>query len=728
MKAKLIAILILTSLLLTGCGLLPDNEVLPDNDYPSLGGNNKPGGITPPGTDKPSGSGSDTPSGGDLGDDDTSFGESLGDLGAYDGFFEGDSLNFTVECLSGTKGAYKLDGSTLTFTAVSDKTAYSIKGEFKGNIVIDVGDEHKFELEMNGFSLVSDSANPIIIRSGDKITLKAKKDTENYIYDTRAAIDQTDESLYSGAIHSEVDLEISGKGSLKVISEKNNGIHSKDDLEVKNLTLTVAAVDNALKGNDSVSVTDATTTLIATAGDGIKTSASDISDKGNQRGIVTISGGTHEIYAACDGIDAAYDAVIEGDATILNIYTDKYSSYSEEVSAPQSDISYIRYSSNKYYYSVKYYNSDTDYIWVNAEYHSRVSGGRTSYYYYSYPKMPGYSKIKLFVYSSEANLGQESTYVYATDYLTPNTASDTIAISTGFNGKLSYSWTNYTTSIQGGGFPGGPGGGMGDGNKDKGDHSTKGIKAANEVLISGGTLSIKAYDDAIHANSDTALENGNAPLGNVTVSGGSVTVYSNDDGLHADGAMSISGGFVNVTNAYEGIEGNSVNISGGSISIYSKDDGINATATSGTAISISGGRIYIYCTGDGIDANTRTANLGIVFTGGETVVISNSGMNSSLDTENGYTYTAGSVIAIMPRGGMSNESTHASGFNSIGKSTQISLTGGAYLVATIKDTTATVKMPLSLSAFVVILGDSSASVTSSATSSAELDANGVSWS
>ena len=661
----------------------------------------------------------------DLGDDNKTFGDSLDELHVYDGYFEGASTNLTVECLSGTKNAYKLEGTTLTFTGISEKSSYSISGSFRGNIVIDVGDDYKFELEMQGLSIVCNSESPIVIKSGDKVTVKAKKDTKNYIYDMRAAVDSSAENVYSGAIHSEVDLEISGKGELFVISENNNGIHTKDDLEVKNLSLIVACRDNALKGNDSVTVSGGVSTLIATVGDGIKTSNSDISEKGNQRGTVSITGGTHTIYAACDGIDAAYDVIIDDPETVINIFTDKYSNYSDEVTATSGGTKYIRYSSKSYYYSVKYYNSESDFVWVNAEYHSAVSGGRTTYYYYTYQSLSGYEKVQFFVYQSASQQSQDSTYLYATDLLTPSTANDTLAISKSGT-RYSYSWTNYTTQSQGG-FPGGPGGGFNDGNTDKGDHSTKGIKAANLITVNSGTINIKAYDDAIHSGDDVTLENGASPLGNLTVNGGIINVYSNDDGLHADGLLSINGGTVNVTNAYEGLEGMQVSISGGNISVNSKDDGINATTQSGTAISISGGTVYIYCTGDGIDSNSRTANVGIVISGGHTVVISNSGMNSALDTENGYSYTGGSLIAIMPQSGMTSETTHCSNFSSIGTKKSLSLSNGGYLVATIGNETATVKMPVTLSAYVVILGSNSASITSSASTSESLDANGVCW-
>ena len=711
MKTRIFALLLCLVLLLTGCGKKDKNE----------------------GYQNPEEQGTTA----DLGDDNKSFGESLDDLGAYDGYFEDESTDIVVECVSGTQGAYKLEGTTLTFTGVAEESIYSISGKLRGNIVIDVGEGYKFDLELHGLSLVCNSTNPITVVSGDEVAIQAKKDTKNYIYDMRAAIDETDETLYSGAIHSDVDLEIGGKGELTVVSENNNGIHSKDDLQVKNLTLLVACIDNSLKGNDGVEIEGGNTTLIASGGDCIKTSNSDISEKGNQRGSISIVGGTHNLYAACDGIDAAYNATVDDSTTVLNIYTDKYSNYSKEVTATSSDANYIRFTSNKYYYSVKYYNSDTDYTWVNAEYHSKVSGGRSTYYYYSYPKMPDYAKVQFFIYESEAQRGQGSEYLVASDYLTQNSAYDTFALTQSYNG-LGYQWTNYTTTIQEGGFgggrPGGPGGGgmggpggMGGGNTDKGEYSTKGIKAANEIVINNGTVNIKSYDDAIHANNDTALENGATPLGNVTINGGTITAYSNDDGLHADGTLNIKAGTVSVTNSYEGVEGTTVNISGGYVSVNAKDDGINATATSGTAIAISGGTVYIYCTGDGIDSNSRTSYQGIVFSSGNTVVISNSNGNSAIDSEQGYAYEGGAVIAIMPRGGMSNEATHCQSFSSVGKSTQMSLNKDSYLVAEIGGGTATVKMPASINALVITLGDSSPSINTESSVSVELDGNGVAW-
>lgn len=687
MKRKIISLLLLTALLLTSCV----------NDKTDGGG----------ATD-------------DIPDDNSSYGDDLNDLGVYDGLFDGSSSAVTVTCISGTPDCYTLENNVLTFTALSADSVYSVTGTLSGSITVDVGDEYKLDLEMHDFSLISNSVNPITVLSGNEVSIQAKKDTKNYIYDNRPAISDEDTTSLSGAIHSEVDLEIAGKGELYLVSENNNGIHSKDDLQVKNLTLTVVCKDNALKGNDSVQLENATATLISTVGDCIKTTRSDISEKGNQRGTVSLNGGSYTLYAACDGIDAAYNVTLDGDPT-LNIYTDKYSNYSEQVTAVTEDSFFIRFNYSDYKYSIKYYNSDSDYLWVNPEYHSTVSGGRSQYYYYSFPKNESYDKLQFFIYTSDMEQEQDTDYVAASDYLTPSDAYDTIALTV--RGQyLYYDWTNYSTTINEGGpggFGGGPGGmgGMDGGNTDKGDHSTKGIKAANEIIVNSGNLTIKSYDDSIHANSDTTLENGEAPTGNITLNGGSISLYSNDDGIHSDGTLTVNGSDINIVNSYEGLEGSTVNINDGNIYVVSKDDGINGIATSGAAITVSGGTLYVYAGGDGIDSNSHTSYGGILFSGGRLLIISTGNGNSAIDSEQGYSYTGGSVVAIMPRGGMSDEATRCQNFYTVANYDTLSLTEGGDLVCKIGSDKLTVNMPTSISGYVIMIGDSSATASTPLVSS-----------
>lgn len=251
---------------------------------------------------------------------------------------------------------------------------------------------------------------------------------------------------------------------------------------------------------------------------------------------------------------------------------------------------------------------------------------------------------------------------------------------------------------------------MNDGNSEKGDYSTKGIKADNEIHISGGTITVNSYDDAIHANGGDALENGETATGNILIGGGTLTLFTKDDGVHADGTLTVSGGKIEITGSYEGLEGTFVAVTGGDISIVSSNDGINATTTSGTGITFEGGTVYIYAGGDGIDSNSRTSYQGILFAGGNITVVSTSGGDSSIDTEQGYTYTGGTVLALCPSNGMGNEAVNCRNFSSIGTKTTLNLSQGQTVNVKVGgNTVASATMPCRLSALAVYLGSANAS-------------------
>lgn len=619
--------------------------------------------------------------------------------------------------------SYELNQDTGLLKIVNNEVStealvVSLSGNFTGALSFTFNEETDLEIELNGVTITSEIECPLYVEEAGGVDISSKKNSENIINDNREATEELKSAIYTTC-----DLKLKGTGTLKVISQNNNGIHSKDDLKVQKVTLYVSSVDNALKGNDGVTITSGMLTLISRQGDGIKTSNTALSKKGKQKGSVIIEDGTLDIYAACDGIDAAYDLTINGGT--INIYTDKYSEYSEEVTKVTEDVYYIRATSSAYKYSIYYYNTSDDGVFVNSNGITKtVNAGRENYYYYEMEKPSGYSYLKVYIYTSSQTQGQSSTYYKVSSQLTLNPNYDTIAYgSSRPGGSSTFSWTTFETVQSGGMGPGGMGG-MQEGNPNKGDYSTKGLKSDNEIIINGGIINITSYDDSIHTNNDVEMESGVTPTGNITINGGTLTLYSNDDGIHADGTLTIENGTVNITYSYEGLEGTNVVIKNGDISIISTDDGINGTATSGTAIAISGGTLYVYAGGDGVDSNSQTSYSGIVFSGGNSVIISYGRSDSSIDTERGYSYTGGYVIGIGMSGGMSSESKNCNNFSSVGKSQTISLTKNNYLV--ISDVV-TVKMPVSMSALVVVLGSTSSTITSSSSFTGTLDSNNVCW-
>ncbi len=181
--------------------------------------------------------------------------------------------------------------------------------------------------------------------------------------------------------------------------------------------------------------------------------------------------------------------------------------------------------------------------------------------------------------------------------------------------------------------------------------STKGIKASGDLLLTDGTYSIDAADDALHSNA------------NLSISGGAFEIATGDDGLHADSNLSISAGVLHITESYEGLEGQSIDITGGEIDLVASDDGLNAAggndesgfggmgggrrgpdsfdSDSSAYIHISGGTLTIDASGDGIDSNgSLTVSGGQVYVSGP----DNSG-NRALDYASEASVTGGVVIA-----------------------------------------------------------------------------------
>ena len=85
-------------------------------------------------------------------------------------------------------------------------------------------------------------------------------------------------------------------------------------------------------------------------------------------------------------------------------------------------------------------------------------------------------------------------------------------------------------------------------------YSVKGIKADHSIAISGGTVTVTSYHDAIHANKTYDTSTSNA--GDVTISGGTIELTSSIlDGICSAGDTIISGGSVTVKSAGdEGID------------------------------------------------------------------------------------------------------------------------------------------------------------------------------
>ena len=222
-----------------------------------------------------------------------------------------------------------LDQSGNVYT-VSSAGTYVLTGLLEGQIIVDAGEDDEVVLELSGATITYGGDSPVKILSAGKVEISAKKNTDNVINDTRSVKTADDDAQGEGAIYAKCDLKLKGAGTLVINASYNNGVHTTKDLKIQKLSLKCTAYNNALKGNDSVTVSSGNIVAISTNGDGIKTENTDVNNSSKTRGDVVLSGGTVTVYAAGDGIQAAHDFLMttgeEGDANVA-IYTGSYSGY-----------------------------------------------------------------------------------------------------------------------------------------------------------------------------------------------------------------------------------------------------------------------------------------------------------------------------------------------------------------------------------------------------------------
>lgn len=543
---------------------------------------------------------------------------------------------FTITSGNGTSVTH--NGSVYTITQAGEYTVSGLLSE--GQIVVDAADDAEITITLNGTSITCSTGSPIYVKNADSVKIKSEENTYNCVVDAREkASDDTSDDAGNAAIYATCDLKFVGKGALSVTGNYNNGIQSKDDLSIKNVTIKVTAVNNAIKGNDAVDIESGEVIAISKKGDGIKTSNSSLSSKGKQKGNVTISGGNIDVYAACDGIDAAYGVDVSGDGN-LNIYTDTYSEYSEEV---------------------------TDSSTTNTS--SSNSGNSSSN---STGSSKSSASASMMSYTTDGTSTSDVSAAYTINTSSDNSSGITLTADTNNqnNGNMGTppdmnnnqnNSQNSSDSNNNSGFGGGFGGGNngnkpGDmnnssGNSSKKSYSTKGIKADSEITISGATINISSTDDGIHAYSDSGvLETGEDGKGVITVSGGSITISTGDDGIHADKELDVTDGYINVVTSYEGLEAMMLNISGGKVYVYATDDGLNACTGDGSTtplINITGGYVDVTTTSgdtDGIDSNGNYTQSGamVLVKGGS----SSGQVSGSIDVDGTVTVTGGICVAL----------------------------------------------------------------------------------
>ena len=214
-----------------------------------------------------------------------------------------DASSVTSITLTDGSATVSGDGATAegSIATITEEGTYVISGTSSdGQVVVEVADDAKVQLVLDGVDLTCSSGPCIYVKSGDKVFVTLAEGSTNVLSDGSGWTLTGEDGEPNATLYSESDLTINGSGSLEVNGTVNHAISTKDDLTVTGGTLDIEAADDGLHGKDSVQINGGTITVDA-QGDAIKSTETDKADKG----FVSIDGGTLSLTSADDGIEAS---------------------------------------------------------------------------------------------------------------------------------------------------------------------------------------------------------------------------------------------------------------------------------------------------------------------------------------------------------------------------------------------------------------------------------------
>lgn len=184
--------------------------------------------------------------------------------------------------------SYESEEITLTKSVeITKEGVYNLTGTIKDGFIY-INTDGNVKLVLNNVTITNSTGPAIYIENAKNVEINTVSGTTNTLTDG-TSYKNYDENV-NACIYSKDDLILSGEGTLKVIANYEDGIVSKDDLQITSGTYTIKSKDDAIKGKDSVTI-DNGSFDITSVGDGIAST----NDTEEGKGYVLINGGSFNI-------------------------------------------------------------------------------------------------------------------------------------------------------------------------------------------------------------------------------------------------------------------------------------------------------------------------------------------------------------------------------------------------------------------------------------------------
>lgn len=442
-----------------------------------------------------------------------------------------------------------IDGGTIT---IMDGGTYVLTGTLDdGNIVVDVKDDERVQLVLNGASITASSGAAIRVLQADKVFITLAEGTENLL--TSLGFDE--DSSVDSVIYSDEDLTFNGTGTLIIESPSGNGIDGKDDVKFSSGTYSITAASRGIDTNDSVRIADGYFTIIS-GSDAIRARHETKEDLG----YIYIWGGTFNITTG----DGAGDVITQ---------VDDFGMMPGGGFGPQA------FDSDMPAMPEGFSEGEMPEVLADGEMPTPPEG-------FTEGEMPeGFT-------GGEMPTPPESMEMPSTES-TENSDTDTVSAK-GFKASGDIAIIGGTYIL---------------------DTTDDAFHANSDLLVFDGVLTIASGDDGLHADGNLTIVGGTINITQssegleaevIIISNGDIAVVAYDDGLNARDSegeaetfdaqegvsIDISGGTLYVNASGDGIDSNGdINITGGTIVVSGPTNSMNGALDYNGTATVSGGMV-----------------------------------------------------------------------------------------------------------------------------------------
>lgn len=547
-----------------------------------------------------------------------------------------------------------------------DEITYQLEGE-TSNGSLTLSGSYKCTVSLAGITMTNPNGAAINITNSKRIQLSAKKNTTNTLADGLGS--------QKACIYSKGQLQIQGNGVLNVTGNNKHAIKSASYISIKNLTLNItAALGDGINCEEYFLMKSGNVTISGTEDDGLQCDLGGSESTGittdhedEDTGNIYLEGGTLNITASqtatkcvkCDG------SVFVSDGTY---------SLNAKGAVDTSDTSDLSYASG--------FKADGDFTQTGGDITINVSGaaGRGISVNGAFTT-PEESKGSLTIVNNGALTSSGTAYfatakgIKAGDVnIYGGTVNVTMSGAAAKGIKADKDDGTGIITIAGGNVTVNTSGAGAYDSSERDSKGASGLKADNNMLISGGTITLKSTDNGgkcIKVDGTLSISGGTI---SATTTGATYSYSSSKaqpKAIKSDGNMSISGGDITATsNGHEAIETKgTLTVTDGTVYAFSPaDDAINSAGN----MFLKGGNVTGVSNGnDGIDSNGN-----MTISGGKVIACGAGGAECGLDAaERYYLYiTGGTVLGV---GAGNNTVTSTTGSQCV-----LGTTGSTYTAGT----------------------------------------------